>query len=263
MNQHDNLAWNQVQLARNRNRFQSSDVIKQVFQDFIELHGDRCNGDDTSIVAGIAFFNEIPVTLISQQKGKNKDEMFYRNFGMTLPSGYRKALRLMKQAERFHRPIICLIDTPGANPGKLAEEQGQSEAIASCLYNMSVLKVPIISVVIGEGGSGGALALGVANSIIMFENAVFSVASPEACASILWKDSKEAPRAAKLLKLTSYDLYNMGLVDTVIKERSFQEICEDLKNEMIHILDCYSGASADQIIMDRQNKFRNFDKKYL
>lgn len=258
-----NIAWDKVLLARDKNRFRSTDIINSVFREFIELHGDCCNGDDTSIVAGIAYFENTPVTIIGQQKGKSNKEMIYRNYGMTLPDGYRKALRLMKQAEKFRRPIICLIDTPGAYPGKIAEERGQSQAIASCLYEMSNLNVPIISIIIGEGGSGGALALGIANKIIMLENAVFSVASPEACASILWKDSKRATEAAKLLKLTSYDLLDFGIVDRVIKENSYQSLCDDLAMEIGEILNSYSEMTGNNIKIERQYKFRNFDINYL
>ncbi len=196
-------AWERVQIARQADRPKSSDYIKNIFDDFIELHGDRAYGDDNSIIGGIALLGRIPVTVIGEEKGKNAKENIKRNFGMPEPEGYRKALRLMKQAEKFHRPIITFIDTPGAYPGTGAEERGQGEAIARNIMEMSGLKVPIISVVIGEGSSGGALAIGVGDRIVMLENAIYSVLSPEGFASILYKDSTKAKEAAENMKITA------------------------------------------------------------
>ena len=199
-------AWEKVKLARELDRPKSLDYIKALFDEFIELHGDRNFGDDKSIIGGIASLEGMPVTVIGEQKGKNVKENMERNFGMPEPEGYRKALRLMKQAEKFKRPIITFIDTPGAYPGMGAEERGQGEAIARSIMEMSRLKVPIICIVIGEGSSGGALAIGVGNKIVMLENAVYSVLSPEGFASILYKDSTKAKEAAENMKMTANDL---------------------------------------------------------
>jgi acetyl-CoA carboxylase carboxyl transferase subunit alpha len=211
-------AWDRVLLARHPKRPKSIDYINAIFTDFIEFHGDRAFADDRSIIGGIGFLNQVPVTIIAQQKGNNLDENLMRNFAMPHPEGYRKALRLMQQAEKFNRPIITFIDTPGAYPGIGAEERGQGEAIAKNLYEMAGFTVPIISIVIGEGGSGGALALGVANKVIMLENSIYSILSPEGFASILWKDASKASEAASIMKLTSYDLYDFGIIDDIIKE---------------------------------------------
>ena len=195
--------WDRVQVARHPERPTTLDYIGMLFDDFIELHGDRLYGDDKALVAGIASFNGEPITVIGHQRGKTTKENIRRTFGMPHPEGYRKALRLMKQAEKFNRPIICFIDTKGAYPGKAAEERGQSEAIARNLFEMAGLRVPVISIVIGEGGSGGALALGVANKILMMENSTYSVISPEGAASILWKDAALAKQAAEAMKITA------------------------------------------------------------
>ncbi|PSL35238.1 acetyl-CoA carboxylase carboxyl transferase subunit alpha [Planomicrobium soli] len=210
--------WDRVQVARHPNRPTTLDYISILFEDFIELHGDRSYGDDEAIVGGIASFHGQPVTVIGHQRGKDTKENIRRNFGMPHPEGYRKALRLMKQAEKFNRPIVCLIDTKGAYPGKAAEERGQSEAIARNLVEMAGLEVPVISIVIGEGGSGGALALGVGNHILMLENSTFSVISPEGAASILWKDSALAQTAAEAMKITAPDLLEMKIIERVIPE---------------------------------------------
>ena len=196
------------------------DYIKEFLTDFIEFHGDRTFRDDEAIVGGIASFKGKPITIIGHQRGKTTKENIRRNFGMPHPEGYRKALRLMKQAEKFGRPIICFIDTKGAYPGKAAEERGQSEAIARNLFEMAGLRVPVISIVIGEGGSGGALALGVANQIFMLENSTYSVISPEGAASILWKDASLAKQAAEAMKITAHDLKEMGIIDGIIPEIS-------------------------------------------
>lgn len=210
--------WDRVQVARHPDRPTTMDYIDAVFEDFIELHGDRLYGDDEAIVGGIASFNGLPVTVIGHQRGKHTKENIRRNFGMPHPEGYRKALRLMNQAEKFGRPVVCFIDTKGAYPGKAAEERGQSEAIARNLVEMAGLTVPVISIVIGEGGSGGALALGVANHILMLENSTYSVISPEGAASILWKDAALAQTAAEAMKITAPDLLKMGIIDRIVPE---------------------------------------------
>jgi len=210
--------WDRVQMARHQERPTTLDYIEKIFTDFIEFHGDRLYGDDEAIVSGIAYYKDDPVTVIGHQRGKDTKENIRRNFGMPHPEGYRKALRHMKQAEKFNRPIVCFIDTKGAHPGKEAEERGQSEAIARNLVEMSGLKVPIICIVIGEGGSGGALALGVGDHIHMLENSTYSVISPEGAAALLWKDSGLAKKAAESMKITSYDLYELGIIDKIIPE---------------------------------------------
>lgn len=216
-------AWERVKIARGNERPTSIDYIGHIFDRFLELHGDRLCRDDGAIVGGIAMINGIPVTVIGQQKGRNIKQNMKRNFGMPYPEGYRKALRLMKQAEKFHRPVICFVDTPGAFCGIEAEMRGQGEAIARNLYEMSALKVPILSIVIGEGGSGGALALAVANEVWMLENSTYSILSPEGFASILWKDSKRADEAADIMKITASDLLDLQIVDRVIMEKEEKE----------------------------------------
>lgn len=210
--------WDRVQLARNPKRPTTLDYINQLFPDFIELHGDRHGYDDAAIVAGIATLDGAPVTIIGHQRGRNTKENMARNFGMPHPEGYRKALRFMKQAEKFNRPVITFIDTKGAYPGRAAEERGQSEAIARNLFEMATLKTPIVSVVIGEGGSGGALGIGVCDRLLMLENSTYSVISPEGAAALLWKDAKLAERAAETMKITAQDLYGLGIVDEVVTE---------------------------------------------
>ena len=211
---YDNIKpWDRVQIARHPNRPTTLDYISLLFTDFFECHGDRTFGDDEAIVGGIAKFHGLPITVIGHQRGKDTKENIRRNFGMPHPEGYRKALRLMKQADKFNRPIICFIDTKGAYPGKAAEERGQSEAIARNLFEMGGFTVPIICMVIGEGGSGGALALGVGNHLFMLENSTYSVISPEGAASILWKDSTLAKQAAESMKITAPDLKQLGVID--------------------------------------------------
>ncbi|MGG3887854.1 acetyl-CoA carboxylase carboxyl transferase subunit alpha [Metabacillus fastidiosus] len=210
--------WDRVQIARHPNRPTTLDYISHIFENFFECHGDRYYGDDEAIVSGIAKYHGMPVTVIGHQRGKDTKENIRRNFGMPHPEGYRKALRLMKQAEKFNRPIICFIDTKGAYPGKAAEERGQSEAIAKNLFEMAGLTVPVISIVIGEGGSGGALALGVGNYIHMLENSTYSVISPEGAAAILWKDAALAKKAAETMKITAPDLKALGVVDEIVSE---------------------------------------------
>ena len=211
-------AFERVQLARHPDRPYTLDFVERLFEDFVEVHGDRRYSDDAAIVCGFARFHGMPVALVGHQKGRDTRQRQIRNFGMPKPEGYRKALRLMKLAEKFDRPIFSFIDTPGAYPGIDAEERGQAEAIAYNLREMAKLTVPIIVTVIGEGGSGGALAIGVGDQVLMLENAIYSVISPEGCAAILWKDSSQAARAAEGLKLTAQDLLNEGLVDQVIDE---------------------------------------------
>ena len=210
--------WDRVQIARHPNRPTTLDYIERLFTNFIECHGDRCFGDDEAIVGGVAKYHDLPITVIGHQRGKDTKENIRRNFGMPHPEGYRKALRLMKQAEKFNRPIICFIDTKVAYPGKAAEERGQSEAIAKNLFEMAGLTVPIVCIVIGEGGSGGALALGVGNYIHMLENSTYSVISPEGAAAILWKDASQARRAAETMKITAPDLKELGVIDEIIPE---------------------------------------------
>ncbi|MBY7143852.1 acetyl-CoA carboxylase carboxyl transferase subunit alpha [Virgibacillus sp. NKC19-3] len=210
--------WDRVQMARHQERPTTLDYIDKIFTNFMEFHGDRLYGDDKAIVAGIAYYKDTPVTIIGHQRGKDTKENIRRNFGMPHPEGYRKALRHMKQAEKFHRPIISFIDTKGAYPGKAAEERGQSEAIARNLMEMAGLTVPIICIVIGEGGSGGALAIGIGDHIHMLENATYSVISPEGAAALLWKDSGLAQKAAETMKITSYDLKQLDVIDTIIPE---------------------------------------------
>ncbi|MEC1530367.1 acetyl-CoA carboxylase carboxyl transferase subunit alpha [Bacillus haynesii] len=259
-------AWDRVQIARHPNRPTTLDYIEHLFTDFFECHGDRYFGDDEAIVGGIAKFRGLPVTVIGQQRGKDTKENIRRNFGMPHPEGYRKALRLMKQADKFNRPIICFIDTKGAYPGKAAEERGQSEAIAKNLFEMAGLSVPVISIVIGEGGSGGALALGVANRLLMLENSTYSVISPEGAAAILWKDSGLAKKAAETMKITAPDLKELDIIDHVIKEvrggahRDVEQqaayIDEALKGELKSLL----KLDKNELIQQRYNKYKSIGK---
>ncbi|MDO4942950.1 MAG: acetyl-CoA carboxylase carboxyltransferase subunit alpha [Lachnospiraceae bacterium] len=255
-------AWDRVQISRQSERPVGEDYIQEIFEDFMEFHGDRLYGDDPAVCGGVAKFHGRPVTVLAQMKGKSTKENVKRNFGMPLPEGYRKALRLMKQAEKFHRPVICFVDTPGAFCGMEAEERGQGEAIAKNLFEMSDLKTPVLSVFIGEGGSGGALALAVADEVWMLENAVYSILSPEGFASILWKDAKLAQNAAKVMKLTSYDLYHAGFIDDIIMEPeeytsdSMQKVCIDLEEKICIFLNKMSEKSIDEFINDRYDRFR-------
>ncbi len=211
-------AWDKVQIVRASNRPTALDYVENIFDEFIELHGDRCFSDDKAIVCGLARLDDINFTIIAEQKGRNTKENIQRNFGMPNPESYRKSLRFMKQAEKFNRPIVTFIDTKGAYPGIGAEERGQGEAIAKNLLEMSKLTVPIIVVVIGEGSSGGALAIGVGDKILMLENAIYSILSPEGYASILWKDSSRAKEASEVMKMTAKDLYDLKVIDKIIKE---------------------------------------------
>ncbi|SHF35481.1 acetyl-CoA carboxylase carboxyltransferase subunit alpha [Caloramator proteoclasticus] len=234
--------WDRVVLARMNDRPTSLDYIEMIFDDFIEFHGDRLYGDDPAIVGGIATLDGIPVTVIGEQKGRNTKENLFRNFGMPHPEGYRKALRLMKQAEKFKRPIITFIDTPGAYCGIGAEERGQAEAIARNLMEMSTIDTLKIAIVIGEGSSGGALAISVADEIWMLENAVYSILSPEGFASILWKDASRAKEAANVMKMTAYDLKELGIINKIIKEpaggahKAPQMVAEEIKRNLIAVI---------------------------
>lgn len=248
-------AWERVEIARSPNRKTSLDYIDEIFDEFIELHGDRMGYDDKSIVCGIARIGNQSFTIIAEQKGRNTKENIERNFGMPNPESYRKAIRFMKQAEKFHRPVITFIDTKGAYPGIEAEEKGQGEAIASSMLEMAGLKVPIISIVIGEGSSGGALAIGVGNRVFMLENAIYSILSPEGYASILWKDSSKAKEAAEKMKLTAYDLYDLKVIDKIIEESD--ETANTLKCEICKVIDELLQLSDEGLVEDRYAKFRN------
>lgn len=248
-------AWERVEIARSPNRKTSLDYIDEIFDEFIELHGDRMGYDDKSIVCSIARIGNQSFTIIAEQKGRNTKENIERNFGMPNPESYRKAIRFMKQAEKFRRPVITFIDTKGAYPGIEAEEKGQGEAIASSMLEMAGLKVPIISIVIGEGSSGGALAIGVGNRVFMLENAIYSILSPEGYASILWKDSSKAKEAAEKMKLTAYDLYDLKVIDKIIEESD--ETANTLKCEICKAIDELLQLSADELVEDRYAKFRN------
>ncbi len=252
-------AYEKVQLARNKNRPTGVSYIQNIFTDFIELHGDRRFGDDRAIVGGIAWLEGKPCTVIAIEKGSETRERVKRNFGMPYPEGYRKALRLMKQAEKFKRPIVTFIDTSGAFCGIGAEERGQGLAIAENLVEMIALKVPVIAILIGEGGSGGALALGVADKVWMMENAVYSVVSPEGCASILWKDAKKADQAAEVLKITSTDMESFGVVEKVIAEdKDFAKVYENIKNDLVQEIACLQEQSNEQMLENRYNRYRKF-----
>ncbi len=258
----DMTAWEKVEAARDSKRLTSLDYIETIFDSFMELHGDRAFRDDGAVVGGLAVLDGQPVTVIGVQKGRNTKDNITRNFGMPSPEGYRKALRLMKQAEKFNRPVICFIDTPGAFCGIEAEERGQGEAIARNLLEMSDLKVPVLSIVIGEGGSGGALALGVANEVWMMENATYSILSPEGFASILWKDSKKAKEAAEVMKITAKDLLELGIVEQVIPEDipacrdNLEELSKDMKSRMMEFLEKAEGMSGEELAAQRYERFR-------
>ena len=254
--------WDRVQIARHPNRPTTLDYIEHIFTNFFECHGDRFYGDDDAIVSGIAKFRGLPVTVIGHQRGKDTKENIRRNFGMPHPEGYRKALRLMKQADKFNRPIICFIDTKGAYPGKAAEERGQSEAIAKNLFEMAGLSVPVICIVIGEGGSGGALALGVGNYIHMLENSTYSVISPEGAAALLWKDASLAKKAAETMKITAPDLKELGIIDEIILEvkgGAHKDIAkqagfiEDVLADSLKKLKLMNGQ---ELIQHRYNKYK-------
>ncbi len=256
-------AWDRVEIARNPKRKTALDYIDNIFDEFIELHGDRNFKDDKSIVCGLGRIGEQNFTIIAQQKGRTTKENIERNFGMPNPESYRKAIRFMKQAEKFKRPVITFIDTKGAYPGIGAEERGQGEAIAKSMFEMAKLKVPIIAIVIGEGSSGGALAIGVGNKVFMLENAIYSILSPEGYSSILWKDSSRYKEAAEKMRLTAKDLYDLKVIDKIIKEpkeesdESFKKISNSLKKEIKQVIEEMKDKPEQQIVEERYEKFRN------
>jgi acetyl-CoA carboxylase, carboxyl transferase, alpha subunit len=252
-------AYEKLQKARAKGRPSGFSYIENIFTEFIELHGDRRFADDSAVVGGVAMLGGKPVTVIAIEKGKDTKDRVRRNFGSPNPEGYRKALRLMKQAEKFGRPVICFIDTAGAFCGLGAEERGQGQAIAENLSEMITLKVPVISILVGEGGSGGALALAVADEVWILENAVYSVISPEGCASILWKDAKKVKEAAECLRITSRDMKKLGIVEKVIAEnREFSEIFEEMQGSIQEKLEELQGLSAEELLAERYERFRKF-----
>lgn len=256
-------AWQRVELSRRKDRPVGSDYIDALFTDFVEFHGDRYFADDKAIIGGVARFHGMPVTVIAQAKGRNTKENIERNFGMPKPEGYRKALRLMKQAEKFARPVICLVDTPGAFCGLEAEERGQGEAIARNIYKMSGLKVPVVSIIIGEGGSGGALAMATADEVWMLENSIYSILSPEGFASILWKDSSKAKEAAEVMKLTAENLKSQGIVERVFAEpqtytvQNMDSVIMQINEAIEEFLMRYGSMSEQELIRHRYERFRN------
>ena len=254
--------WDRVLIARSESRLKAPALVNKLFDNFIELHGDQLFADDQSILAGLAFLGDIPVTVLAQAKGTNLNESIKRNFGMTSPEGFRKTLRLAHEAEKFNRPIITIVDTSGAYPGKGAEERGQSRAIAENLMEFSKLRVPVIAIVLSEGGSGGALALTVSDYIFMFENAIYSVLSPEGFSSILFKNTKTAEESAEIMKLTSHDLLELNIIDEIVKEplggikAPTDDFIKDLKKKLINKINELMEESKDKLIENRYNKFR-------
>lgn len=252
-------AWEKVEIARNPKRKTAIEYIEKIFDEFIELHGDRSFKDDKAIICGLAKIGEQNFTIIAEQKGRNTKENIERNFGMPNPESYRKAIRFMKQAEKFNRPVITFVDTKGAYPGIGAEERGQGEAIAKSMFEMAKLKVPVICFIIGEGSSGGALAVAIGNKVYMLENAVYSILSPEGYSSILWKDSSRAKEAAEKMKLTAEDLYELNVIDKIIKEpekEDFDKICKDMKKEIISEITRMKNKTPNEIVDERYQKFR-------
>lgn len=265
---YEKTAWDRVRLAREQGRSISSDYIRELFPLFYELHGDRAGTDDPAVIAGIAMFENMPVTIIAQEKGKNTKEQVAHNFGMCQPGGYRKVKRLLAEAEKFKRPVICFVDTPGAYCGIEAEEQGQGEAIATSISDMSALSVPVLSIIIGEGGSGGALALATANEVWMLENAMYSILSPEGFASILWKDSHRAKEAAACMKLTAEDLLGLGVIEKVIAEEEklpegLPKLTAELSKEIGFFLQKYEGINPEQVKEMRYERFRKIGNLQL
>ncbi|MDY3769610.1 MAG: acetyl-CoA carboxylase, carboxyltransferase subunit beta [Lachnospiraceae bacterium] len=265
---YEKTAWDRVRLAREQGRSISSDYIRELFPLFYELHGDRAGTDDPAVIAGIAMFENMPVTIIAQEKGKNTKEQVAHNFGMCQPGGYRKVKRLLAEAEKFKRPVICFVDTPGAYCGIEAEEQGQGEAIATSISDMSALSVPVLSIIIGEGGSGGALALATANEVWMLENAMYSILSPEGFASILWKDSHRAKEAAACMKLTAEDLLGLGVIEKVFAEEEkmpegLPKLTAELSKEIGFFLQKYEGINPEQVKEMRYERFRKIGNLQL
>lgn len=260
---HNNLTpWERVEISRSAERPTSLDYITTIFDRYMSLHGDRLFGDDGAIVGGLASIDGIPVTVVGQQKGRSTKENIKRNFGMPSPEGYRKTMRLMRQAEKFHRPVICFVDTPGAFCAIEAEEGGIGEAIARNLYEMSSLKVPILSIMIGEGGSGGAIAMAVGNEVWSMENSTYSVLSPEGFASILWKDGSRASEAAKVMKITAADLKELGVIEKVIREPepasidNIIELSEEIREMIVDFLKRYRKKTPEEIVEERYQRFR-------
>lgn len=252
-------AYEKVMAARDANKLTTVDYINHMFGDsFFELHGDRRYSDDKAVVAGLAMLHDMPVTVIGIEKGRNTKERMERNFGQAHPEGYRKALRLMKQAEKFHRPVLCFVDTSGAYPGIGAEERGQGQAIAENLMEMMTLKTPVLTIVVGEGGSGGALALAVADEVWMMENSVYSAISPEGCASILWKDSTKAPQAAEALKLTAQDLFDLHVIERIIREPRAEDAAmfESLKLLIQRTFEKNLALTDEELTNARYERFR-------
>ena len=257
-------AWDRLSIARMIDRPNAEDYIKLIFDNFFELHGDRYYGDDKAIIGGIGKLENTPVTIIGIQKGKNLKENMERNFGSPYPEGYRKALRLIKEAEKFNRPVICFINTSGAYCGVEADERGQGEAIARNLFEISQIKTPIISIIIGEGGSGGALALAAGDRVWMLENSVYSILSPEGCASILFKDSSKSKEVAEIMKLTSYELLELGVIEKVIEEpkggaqNDFEKVALDIKTSLIEGFKELESMEIDELLSKRYERFRKF-----
>ena len=252
-------AYEKVMAARDANKLTTVDYINHMFADsFFELHGDRRYSDDKAVVAGLAMLHDMPVTVIGIEKGRNTKERMERNFGQAHPEGYRKALRLMKQAEKFHRPVLCFVDTSGAYPGIGAEERGQGQAIAENLMEMMTLKTPVLTIVVGEGGSGGALALAVADEVWMMENSVYSAISPEGCASILWKDSTKAPQAAEALRLTAQDLFDLHVIERIIREPRAEDAAmfESLKLLIERTFEKNLALTDEELTNARYERFR-------
>ena len=259
-------AYEKVMAARDSNKLTAIDYIAHMFgESFIELHGDRRFADDKAIIGGLGMLYDMPVTVIGIEKGRNTRERMERNFGQAHPEGYRKALRLMKQAEKFHRPVLCLVDTSGAFPGIGAEERGQGQAIAENLMEMMTLKTPVLTILIGEGGSGGALALAVADEVWMFETSVYSVISPEGCASILWKDSSKAAEAAEALKMTAQDLFDFGVIERIIRQPKAEDnaMFESLKLLISRTFEKNMQFSAEELTERRYNRFRKIGTEHL
>ena len=256
-------AWEKVEIARNPKRKTALEYIENIFDDFIELHGDRHFSDDKAMVCGLARIGKQNYTIIAEQKGRTTKENIERNFGMPNPESYRKAIRFMKQAEKFNRPIITFIDTKGAYPGIGAEERGQGEAIARSMFEMAKVTVPVISIVIGEGSSGGALAIGVSNKIYMMEHAIYSILSPEGYSSILWKDSTRYKEAAEKMKLTAKDLYDLKIIDNIIEEpikyeeNTFKDVTTEIKKLIINDINEMKKLSKEKLVEQRYKKFRN------